>query len=113
VADAISVVVKALAGGSLVVLFALLSQSLQPKRFAGLFGAAPAVAIAGLAVTLVSKGALDGKDATLGMIVGSAGMAAYACATVLLLKRISPLGASISGLAVWVAVAAAVAVPLL
>ncbi len=112
-ADAISVVVKALAGGSLVVLFALLSQSLQPKRFAGLFGAAPAVAIAGLAVTLISKGAFDAKDATLGMLAGSAGMVAYACATVLLLKRVSSLGASASGLAAWVVVAAAIAVPLL
>ena len=112
-ADAASVLVKALAGGSLVVLFALLSESLAPKRFAGLFGAAPAVAIAGLAVTLISKGTVDAKHATLGMIAGSAGMAAYACAAVLLLKRASPLAASASGLAVWVAVAAAIAVPLL
>jgi hypothetical protein len=32
VADAVSVLVKALAGGSLVVLFALLSESLAPNR---------------------------------------------------------------------------------
>lgn len=112
-ADAISVLVKALAGGALVVLFALLSESLAPKRFAGLFGAAPAVAIAGLAVTLVSKGVLDARDGTLGMVAGSAGMAAYACVTVLLLKGVSPLASSVSGLAVWGAVAAAIAVPLL
>ena len=111
--DAISVVVKALAGGSLVVLFALLSESLQPKRFAGLFGAAPAVAIAGLAVTLVSKGTWDAKHEGLGMIAGSAGMAAYASATVLLLKRTRPIVASAAALVVWVAVAAGVAVALL
>lgn len=111
--DAISVLVKALAGGSLVVLFALLSQSLAPKRFAGLFGAAPAVAIAGLAVTLVSKGALDARHSSLGMVAGSAGMAVYACATVVLLKRASPLASSVSALALWGAVAAAVALPLL
>lgn len=112
-ADFVSIVIKALAGGSLVVVFALLSQSLHPKRFAGLFGAAPAVAIAGLAVTLVSKGVLDARDGTLGMVAGSAGMAAYACATVALLKRAPSLVSSMTGLLVWVAVAAAVAVPLL
>lgn len=105
--------VKALAGGALVVVFALLSESLAPKRFAGLFGAAPAVAIAGLAVTLVSKGVLDARRATLGMLAGSAGMAAYASATVVLLKRLRPLASSVAGLAMWVAVAAAIAVPLL
>jgi uncharacterized membrane protein (GlpM family) len=113
VVDAISVVVKALAGVSLVVLFAVLSESLRPKRFAGLFGAAPAVAIAGLAVTLVSKGALDARDASLGMVAGSAGMVVYASATVLLLKRVPPIMASGAGLAVWAGVAAAVAVALL
>ncbi len=112
-ADAIAVIVKAVAGGSLVVVFSLLSESLQPKRFAGLFGAAPAVAIAGLAVTLVSKGVLDARDDSLGMIAGSVGMAAYACAAVLLLKRTPSLVASVAGLAVWLAVAVAVAVPLI
>jgi hypothetical protein len=35
-----------MAGGALVVAFALLSETLKPKRFAGLFSAAPAVALA-------------------------------------------------------------------
>ncbi len=112
-ADAIAVIVKALAGGSLVVVFALLSESLHPKRFAGLFGAAPAVAIAGLAVTLVSKGVTDAHDDSLGMIAGSVGMAAYACATVLLLKRAPSLIASVAGLAVWLGVAVGIAVLLI
>jgi uncharacterized membrane protein (GlpM family) len=113
VADAIAVIVKALAGGSLVVLFSLLSESLLPKRFAGLFGAAPSVAIAGLAVTLVSKGVVDARDDSLGMIAGSVGMVAYACAAVLLLKRTPSLVASVAGSGVWLVVAVAVAVPLI
>ncbi len=112
-ADAIAVIVKALAGGLLVVLFSLLSESLQPKRFAGLFGAAPAVAVAGLAVTLVSKGVVDARDGSLGMIAGSVGMAAYACAAVLLLKRTRSLVASVAGLVVWLGIAVTVAVPLI
>lgn len=111
--DAIAVLVKALAGGSLVVLFALLSESLAPKRFAGLFGAAPAVAIAGLAVTLVSKGVSDARSDTLGMVAGSAGMVAYAAVTVLVLKQTRAVTSAAGSLLVWVGVAAAVAVPLL
>lgn len=111
-ADAIAVLVKALAGGSLVVAFSLLSEALQPKRFAGLFGAAPAVAIAGLAVTLVSNGVLDARRDTLGMLAGSAGMVAYAAATVLLLKRANSLRSSVAGLLVWAGVAVLVAVAL-
>jgi uncharacterized membrane protein (GlpM family) len=112
-ADAIALLVKALAGGSLVVMFSLLSESLEPKRFAGLFGAAPAVAIAGLAVTLVSKGVLDARLNTLGMVAGSAGMVFYAAAVVLVLKQARPVTSSAATLLVWAGVAAAVAVPLL
>jgi hypothetical protein len=46
--DPVILVIKGVAGGSLVVAFALLSEGLSPKRFAGLFSAAPAVALAGL-----------------------------------------------------------------
>ena len=64
-----------------------------------------AVAIAGLAVTMISKGTLDAKDASRGMIAGSAGMAACAAAAVVLLKRVPPFVASAASLAVWGAVA--------
>ena len=47
--DVLILAIKGLVGGTLVLAFALLSQSLDPKRFAGLFSAAPAVALAGLA----------------------------------------------------------------
>ncbi len=105
--------IKATVGGTLVVAFALLSQGLDPKRFAGLFSAAPAVALAGLAVTLLDKGAHDAHQATAGMIAGGAGMAAYAAAVIPLLRRSRPGVASVAALGVWTAVAAAVAVPLL
>jgi hypothetical protein len=51
---------KGLAGGGLVVAFAVISECLTPKRFAGLFSAAPAVALAGLTITLLDKGAHAG-----------------------------------------------------
>jgi hypothetical protein len=50
---------KGVAAGLLVVAFALLSEGLSPKRFAGLFSAAPVVAIASLALVLLDKGSHD------------------------------------------------------
>jgi uncharacterized membrane protein (GlpM family) len=111
--DALIVAAKGLAGGLLVVAFALLSEALQPKRFAGLFGAAPAVAIAGLAIVLVSKGSHDARESSIGMIAGSFGMLCYALTTVGLLKREPALKSSALGMLSWVVPTAAVAAFLL
>lgn len=86
--DAIVLVIKGLLGGALVVAFALLSEGLSPKRFAGLFGAAPSVAIAGLSITLVDKGAADAHRSTIGMIAGGVGLIVYAAAVVPALRRL-------------------------
>ena len=66
--DPVILVIKGLAGGGLVVTFALLSEGLSPKRFAGLFSAAPAVALAGLTVTLLDKGAHSAHESATGMV---------------------------------------------
>lgn len=111
--DVLILAIKGLAGGSLVTLFALLSETLSPKRFAGLFGAAPAVAIAGLAVTLLDKGSHDAHQNAVGMLAGTAGMIAYAAAAIPLLRRVSAPRASVVALGAWFAAAAIVAVPVL
>lgn len=111
--DVLILAVKGLAGGCLVVVFALLSEGLRPKRFAGLFSAAPAVAIAGLAITLLDKGSHDAHQSAVGMIAGGVGMAFYAAAAVPLLRRLRASRAATVALAAWTAVAAVVAVPLL
>jgi len=105
--------VKGLAGGCLVAAFALLSECLSPKRFAGLFGAAPAVALAGLAIVLLDKGAHDAHQQAVGMLAGCAGMIAYAAATIPLLRRLRASRAAALGLVAWVVPAAVVAVPVL
>lgn len=46
--------VRALFGGFIVSAFALIGDVLKPKSFAGLFGAAPSVAIASIVLTLRS-----------------------------------------------------------
>jgi uncharacterized membrane protein (GlpM family) len=111
--DVLILAIKGLAGGTLVVAFALLSQGLGPKRFAGLFSAAPAVALAGLTVTLLDKGAHDAHQSSVGMIAGGVGMAVYAAAVIPLLRRTRPTCASAAAISVWTVVAGVVAVPLL
>jgi uncharacterized membrane protein (GlpM family) len=102
-----------LAGGSLVLVFALVSQGLSPKRYAGLFSAAPAVAIAGLVIVVIDKGAHDAHHNAVGMIAGSAGMLAYAATVVPLLRRMCASRAAVVGIGVWTVVAAVAAVPVL
>lgn len=111
--DVLLLALKGLAGGTLVVAVALLSQGLDPKRFAGLFGAAPAVALASLTLVLLDEGAHAAHLNTLGMIAGAVGMMAYAAAVVPLLRRFRASRAAVAALGAWVSVAAVVAVPLL
>jgi uncharacterized membrane protein (GlpM family) len=111
--DVVILAIKAVVGGCLVAGFALLSEGLSPKRFAGLFSAAPAVAIASLAVTLLSKGSHDAHRAATGMIAGAVGMIAYAIAVIPLLRRARAGAAAGLALGAWTAVAVIVAVPIM
>jgi uncharacterized membrane protein (GlpM family) len=96
---------KAIVGGLAVVAFSLLGQAGHPKRFAGLFSAAPSVALASLAMTLMTRG----PDATVpyaqGMLIGSAGMIAYCVVSLLLIDRLHALLGSVLAWLAWFAVA--------
>ncbi len=111
--NVIILAIKGLAGGTLVVAFALLSEGLTPKRFAGLFSAAPAVALAGLAVVLLDKGPHDAHQNAVGMIAGGVGMVAYAAAVVPLLRKTRAQMAATTAMAAWFGVAAIVALPVM
>jgi uncharacterized membrane protein (GlpM family) len=113
VKDVLILLAKGAAGGALVVAFALLSEGLSPKRFSGLFSAAPAVAIAGLTITVLDKGAHDAHESAAGMIAGAAGMIAYAAAAVPLLRRQRAGKAAAWSLSAWLLVAGVVELPLL
>jgi hypothetical protein len=111
--DVLIIAIKGLVGGGLVVAFALLSEGLSPKRFAGLFSAAPAVAIAGLTVVVIGESTHKAHENAIGMIAGSVGMVAYATAAVPLLRRKRAGLAAGLALAAWTAAAALAAVPVL
>jgi uncharacterized protein DUF3147 len=68
---------KALIGGLAVVAFSLIGQAGHPKRFAGLFSAAPSVALASLGITVITKRADGAIPYAEGMLIGSAGVLAY------------------------------------
>ena len=101
----IPIALRSLAGGLAVVAFSLLGQAGHPKRFAGLFSAAPAVAIASLAMTVITKRAAGALPYAQGMLIGSAGMVAYCLVLLFLIARLHALLGSILAWLAWFAVA--------
>lgn len=93
--------IRVLAGGALVVAFALISDMLKPKTFAGLFSAAPSVATASLLVSGLADGAAKDAKYAAGMIAGAIGLVLYSAAAALLVKHIGPLAGSVLAWIVW------------
>ena len=94
-----AVAFKVLAGGALVAGFSALGDVLKPKAFAGLFAAAPSVAMASLAVTVLTAGQAKAAISSRGMIAGAVGMIAYCTAASILVKR---FGAGVGSVLAWV-----------
>jgi uncharacterized membrane protein (GlpM family) len=90
-------------GGIMVTLFALLADLLRPKSFAGLFGAAPSVALATLALTIFVDGKSYAALEARSMIVGALAFFLYACGcSYLMMKRNLPaIFATTSMLSIW------------
>jgi hypothetical protein len=103
--DAVIIAVKGLLGGLLVSGFALLGQVLRPKWFAGLFGAAPSIALASLIVTFLDRGHHDASLAAFGMVFGALGFVGFGLASRPLLLRWHAVLASTAGCLVWVGIA--------
>jgi len=76
-----------LAGGLIVSLFAVIGDVVRPKGFAGLFGAAPSVALATLTLAVLTEGkpyaALEARS----MIAGSVAFFLYALACLYLMSK--------------------------
>lgn len=102
----IQLLIRFLIGGLFVCVFAAISDILKPKSFAGLFGAAPSVALATLYLTISSHGRVYAATETRSMIAGAVAFFVYAsCASWLLLKhKFSSLLITVSLIPVWLAV---------
>lgn len=96
-----------LIGGSVVTSFAALGSSLKPRRFAGLFGAAPSVALATLSMTIVKNGRQYAGVESRSMIAGAIAFFLYAsCVCWILLRfKFSTLVVTASAMTVWFGVA--------
>ncbi|TMC90143.1 MAG: DUF3147 family protein [Chloroflexi bacterium] len=98
---------KALAGGTLVVAFAVLSDALKPKTFAGLFSAAPSVAVASLGVTTIAFGTGKAAQAAGAMVAGAIGLVAFCAAAMVLERRVGALTSSAVAWLAWFVAAGA------
>lgn len=97
---------KALAGGTLVVAFAVLGERIRPQGLAGLLAAAPSVALASLAVTALTEGTHDTIAAATGMLVGAAALGVASLVAVDTVRRFGALRGSILSLTAWALTAA-------
>jgi hypothetical protein len=97
----IALALKTVAGGSLVVGFSALSDALKPKAFAGLFAAAPSVALASLFVTVATNGSTRAALNAHSMIAGSAGMVVYCIAAAGLVRRLGAAAGSVLAWGAW------------
>jgi hypothetical protein len=98
-------VMRGLAGGTLVVVLALIGEVVRPKAFAGLFSAAPSVALASLAVTLVFEDVARARQDSIGMVVGGIGMSACCVVAAVAIPRVRAAWGSLVAWVGWSAVA--------
>jgi len=96
-----------LIGGIIVSAFAVLGNLFKPKTFAGLFGAAPSVAIATLTLTVAKDGRSYASAEARSMVAGAIALCFYSiCVAFLLMRRrVSVLAATLSSTAAWFCVA--------
>ncbi len=92
-----------LIGGSVVSLFAVLGEVLRPRSFAGLFGAAPAVALATLALTIAHDGKTYAALEARSMVAGAVAFFVYALVVSYLLVRLrgSVVAVTVGAIPVW------------
>jgi hypothetical protein len=92
-------------GGIVVSAFAALGDVLKPKSFAGLFGAAPSIALATLGLTIVTNGKIYAATEARSMTAGALAFCLYAYISCWLMLRLKlhAMTATIPTLGVWLA----------
>lgn len=94
-------------GGAVVSIFSMVGDVLRPKSFAGLFGAAPSVALATLGLAVSQHGAGYAAMQSRFMILGAVALAVYSVLVCQLLMRarVRALTASLLAFVLWLAAA--------
>ncbi len=99
-------VFRFLIGGAVVSIFAVLAEVFKPQSFAGLFGAAPSIALATIGITIAHYGKAYAATEAHSMVFGAIGFFCYASAAswFLLRLKIPALAATLALLPVWLGV---------
>ena len=92
-------------GGLIVSFFAVLGEIFRPKSFAGLFGAAPSIALATIGITIASHGKAYAALEARSMILGACAFLLYAASVSWMLIRLKrrALTATVVLMPVWFA----------
>ncbi len=100
-------IIRFLIGGVIVSAFAIIGSLFKPTSFAGLFGAAPSVALATLFLAITKDGKLYASSECRSMVAGAVALGLYSLLVCkLLIKfRISALKATVSSILLWFAAA--------
>ena len=99
----IQLLIRFIVGGAVVSLFAALGDAVKPKSFAGLFAAAPSVAMATLGLTIMTEGKLFAAVEARSMIFGAIAVFLYAAAAIRLMMKykLDAAPAAILALTAW------------
>ena len=79
--------IRFLLGGGVVSLFAVVGELFEPKTFAGIFGAAPSVALGSLGLTALWKGSAEVGAQSHAMIFGAIAFVAYGALLAVVVRR--------------------------
>jgi hypothetical protein len=92
-----------LLGGLIVSAFAVVGDVLRPKGFAGLFGAAPSVALATLSLTALSEGGQYAAFEARSMTAGAFAFLGYAlvCVYLMAIRHCRVVPTTVGMLTVW------------
>ena len=103
----VELIFRFLIGGTLVSAFALVGDAVRPKSFAGLFGAAPSIALATLGLTVAMEGRDYAAIEARSMIAGAIAFFIYALIVSKVMMRYKPpaLVATSALMLVWLATA--------
>lgn len=93
--------VRFVLGGLVVSLFAMLGEMWKPKTFAGLFGAAPSVALVALAISFVCESRTYVTTEGRSMIIGAIAMFVY-CASCCATGRVHHVPVWLEAAAAWI-----------
>ncbi len=104
------ILVRFLIGGVAVSAFAVLGDLLKPKSFAGLFGAAPSIALAALGLAVVTDGASYAAIEGRSMMAGAIAFFAYASLVswIMMRYKFKALLVTMCSIPLWLGVAGGV-----